>query len=488
MTITMEKILQVAQQGPYTPDWNSLNDFQVPRWFREAKFGIFIHWGLYSVPAFNNEWYSRNMYINGHPEFDHHVATYGPQKEFGYKDFIPLFTAEKFDPDEWLALFERAGARYFFPVAEHHDGFQMYDSELSQFNSVKMGPKRDILGELKNAAEKTALHFCTSSHRAEHWFFFGHGRNFDSDVIEQQVKGDFYWPAMPEPDNQDLYSSPYPTEEFLEDWLLRTCELIDRYQPEVLYFDWWIQHQAFKEPLKLLAAFYYNRGVEWGYSTSISYKHDAMMFGSGIVEIERGKFAEAKPFYWQSDTAIARNSWCYTETLDYKTVKEIIWDLIEVVSKNGNLLLNVGPRADGSIPEKDRDILLNIGDWLQINGEGIYESKVWRQAGEGPTEIAEGQFQENNKTSYTSEDIRFTVKGDSLYAFIMEPTSQQLLITSLAISEDQNVPEFHGIIKEVAVLGQEEPIESWQQTAAGLEILLPNLDTELPVVCKITME
>ncbi|KAF1290778.1 alpha-L-fucosidase [Candidatus Enterococcus leclercqii] len=488
MTITMEKILQVAQQGPYTPDWNSLNDFQVPRWFREAKFGIFIHWGLYSVPAFNNEWYSRNMYINGHPEFDHHVATYGPQKEFGYKDFIPLFTAEKFDPDEWLALFERAGARYFFPVAEHHDGFQMYDSELSQFNSVKMGPKRDILGELKNAAEKTALHFCTSSHRAEHWFFFGHGRNFDSDVIEQQVKGDFYWPAMPEPDNQDLYSSPYPTEEFLEDWLLRTCELIDRYQPEVLYFDWWIQHQAFKEPLKLLAAFYYNRGVEWGYSTSISYKHDAMMFGSGIVEIERGKFAEAKPFYWQSDTAIARNSWCYTETLDYKTVKEIIWDLIEVVSKNGNLLLNVGPKADGSIPEKDRDILLTIGDWLQINGEGIYESKVWRQAGEGPTEIAEGQFQENNKTSYTSEDIRFTVKGDSLYAFIMEPTSQQLLITSLAISEDQNVPEFHGIIKKVAVLGQEKPIKSWQQTAAGLEILLPNLDTELPVVCKITME
>lgn len=488
MTITLAEITQVAHQGPYFPDWNSLNAFQVPDWFKEAKFGIFIHWGLYSVPAFNNEWYSRNMYIKDHPEFAHHVATYGPQKDFGYKDFIPLFTAENFDPDEWVALFERAGARYFFPVAEHHDGFQMYASELSKFNSVAMGPKRDILGELKQAAAKTALHFCTSSHRAEHWFFFGHGKEFDSDVTPQQEKGDFYWPAMPEPDNQDLYSQPYPSREFLEDWLLRTCELIDRYRPEVLYFDWWIQHQAFKEPLKTVAAFYYNRGVEWGFPASIAYKHDAMMFGSGIVEIERGKFADAKPFYWQSDTAIARNSWCYTETLDYKSVKEIIWDLIEVVAKNGNLLLNVGPKADGSIPERDRDILLTIGDWLQINGEGIYGSKVWRKAGEGPTEVAEGQFQEHNKSGYTSADIRFTVKGEALYAFIMEPPVRRTVITSLAISPNQNAPEFHGIIKDVTILGQEQAVTAWRQTAAGLELALAPLDTDLPVVCKIIME
>lgn len=485
--ISLEDIQRVANQGPFAPDWDSLNRFELPRWFKEAKFGIFIHWGLYSVPAFNNEWYSRNMYIQDHPEFAHHVATYGPQKEFGYKDFIPMFTAEKFDPEEWVHLFEAAGARYFFPVAEHHDGFQMYDSQLSSFNSVQMGPKRDVLGELKAAAEKTSLHFCTSSHRAEHWFFFGHGQEFDSDVKEPMKKGDFYWPAMPEPDNQDLYSEPYPSQEFLEDWLLRTCELIDRYQPEVLYFDWWIQHQAFKEPLKLLAAFYYNRGIQWGRPTSISYKHDAMMFGSGIIEIERGKFADAKPFYWQSDTAIARNSWCYTETLDYKSVKEIIWNLIEVVAKNGNLLLNVGPKADGSIPKRDREILLSIGEWLKVNGEGIYESKVWRKAGEGPTQLVDGQFQEDAPTCYTDEDIRFTVKGASLYAFVMEPAKEEVVITSLAVSPDQNAPVFHGIIKKVEILGH-GVVPQWQQTTAGLVITLTPLSSQLPITFKITME
>ena len=485
--ITLEEIRQVANQGPYYPNWESLNQFQLPQWFREAKFGIFIHWGLYSVPAFNNEWYSRNMYIQDHPEFAHHVATYGKQKEFGYQDFIPLFTAKKFDPEEWLSLFEEAGARYFFPVAEHHDGFQMYDSQLSKFNSVRMGPKRDILGELKQAATKTSLHFCTSSHRAEHWFFFGHGRDFESDVKEPMVKGDFYWPAMPEPDNQDLYSTPYPSQTFLDDWLLRTCEIIDRYHPEILYFDWWIQHQAFKTPLKMLAAFYYNRGAQWGRPTSITYKHDAMMFGSGIVEIERGKFADAKPFYWQSDTAIARNSWCYTETLDYKSVKEIIWDLIEVVSKNGNLLLNIGPKADGSIPKRDREILLEIGKWLHVNGEGIYESKVWRKAGEGPTALSDGQFQETTVTCYTCEDIRFTVRGTALYAFVMEPSPEELVIRSLAVSQDQNTPEFHGIIQKIELLGV-GPVTDWQQTTVGLIVNLPPVVSQLPITLKIIME
>ncbi|MFZ8764535.1 alpha-L-fucosidase [Enterococcus diestrammenae] len=484
--ITLEKIQEVIAAGPYQANWASLNSYQVPLWFRQGKFGIFIHWGLYSVPAFRNEWYSRNMYIQGSPEFEHHRKTYGPQSEFGYKDFIPLFTAEKFDPKEWVELFAAAGATYFCPVAEHHDGFQMYDSEFSDFTSVKMGPQRDILGELKTAAQKTSLHFCTSSHRAEHWFFFGHGQEFASDVKEPLVKGDFYWPAMPEPDNQELTSEPAPSQEFLEDWLLRTCELIDRYQPEVLYFDWWVQHQAFKEPLKQVAAFYYNRGVEWKKPTSITYKHDAMMFGSGIVEVERGKFADAKPFYWQTDTAIAHNSWCYTDSLEYKTVKELLWDLIEVVAKNGNLLLNVGPKADGSIPEKDREILLAIGQWLQINGEGIYSGKPWRKAGEGPTQVIEGQFQAGPK-AYTEKDIRFTVVGEALYAFVMAPPKGELLITSLATSGNPDALAFHGLIKEVCFLGYEEKVTG-EQTAAGLKVSVPKITGDLPVTCKIIME
>ena len=484
---TIKEIHQIANQGPFHPTWESLNAYQIPQWFQKAKFGIFIHWGLYSIPAYNNEWYSRNMYIQSHPEFKHHIETYGPQKEFGYKDFIPLFTADKFNATDWLNLFKNAGAKYLFPVAEHHDGFQMYDSEISQYNALKMGPKRDILGELRDASEELGLHFCTSSHRAEHWFFFGHGQEFDSDVKEPMVKGDFYWPAMPEPDNQSLVSEPYPTTEFLDDWLLRTCEIIDKYQPEVLYFDWWIQHEAFKEYLKILTAYYYNRGAEWGRPTSITYKHDALMFGTGIVEIERGKFADAQPFYWQTDTAIARNSWCYTTTLDYKEPLEIIHDLIEVVSKNGNLLLNVGPKGNGEIPQKDREILETVGNWLTVNGEGIYESKVWRKSGEGTTQLISGQFQEAQVQQYNETDIRFTVRGEAIYAFLMNP-SKQVVIHSLKESQNQNNPEFHSLIKTVEILGSKEQIV-WEQTEAGLIFQLPDsMDTSLPIACKIILK
>ncbi|MBQ8982779.1 MAG: alpha-L-fucosidase, partial [Lachnospiraceae bacterium] len=304
----LDKIDQVIAQGPYTDTWDSLSNWRVPEWFPKAKFGIFIHWGLYSVPACANEWYSRNMYIKGMPAYEHHIKTYGPQKEFGYKDFIPMFTAEKFDPQEWVQLFREAGAEYMVPVAEHHDGFQMYKSEISHYNAYEMGPKRDIIGELKEAAERSNMQFATSSHRAEHWWFMGHGKEFDSDIKEPLVRGDFYWPAMPEPNNQDLYSKPYPTEEYLNDWLIRTCELIDKYQPAFLYFDWWIQHEAFKPYLRKVMAYYYNRGEEWRRPVAVCYKHDALAFGTGIVEIERGAFADGKNYPWQTDTAVARNS------------------------------------------------------------------------------------------------------------------------------------------------------------------------------------
>ena len=331
----LQTVEEIIAAGPYRPDWASLMEAPVPAWFRRRRLGIFSHWGPYSAAAKFNEWYSRNMYIQGTEEFRHHVATYGPHAQFGYKDFIPMLTAEKFDAKEWIRLFKAAGAGYFCPVAEHHDGFQMYDSDLSDWNAVKMGPKRDVLGELKAAAEEEDLVFCASSHRAEHWFFMGHGQEFESDIREPMVKGDFYWPAMPEQNHQDLFSEPYPTEEYLNDWLARTAEIILKYQPKLLYFDWWLQHQAFKPYLKKLAAFYYNCGKRWGTDVMICYKHDAMMFGSGIVEVERGSFAEPKPYAWQTDTAVAYNSWCYTDSLQYKRGVEVIRTLIDVVSKGG---------------------------------------------------------------------------------------------------------------------------------------------------------
>lgn len=484
----LKKVEEVIAEGPYRPEWDSLMEMEMPRWFSKEKLGIFIHWGLYSVPANSNEWYSRNMYIKGMPAYEHHIKTYGQQKDFGYKDFIPLFRAEQFDPAEWMALFSEAGAGYVFPVAEHHDGFQMYKSELSDWNAAVLGPKRDILGELKAEAERHEIRFCTSSHRAEHWFFMSHGKEFDSDIKEPLQKGDFYWPAMPEPDPEDLYSNPYPNEEFLEDWLARTAEIILNYQPKLLYFDWWIQHQAFKPYLKKLAAFYYNCGEKWGEPVAICYKHDAMMFGSGIVEVERGGFAEPKPYSWQTDTAVARNSWCYTDTLDYKTSNEIICTLVDVVSKNGNLLLNIGPKADGTIPTGDKKILKDLAFWMKINGEAIKGAKVWRKSAEGPTVAKEGQFSDQTEQTYTSADYRFTANHGNIYAIALScPKDGVFQVKSLAESKDQNVPEFHGIIKKVTLLGYEGEIQ-WHTDGEGLHVAAEGIESEFPVVLKIEVE
>ena len=183
---------EVIANGKYKDNWESLSQHPTPKWFSDGKFGIFIHWGIYSVPAFGSEWYSRNMYLQGSDEFKHHVETYGPQKDFGYKDFIPMFRAEKFNADEWISLFKEAGAKYVVPVAEHHDGFQMYKSEISHWNAYEMGPKRDVLGELTDAAKRHGLVNCASTHRIEHWFFMGHGKDFESDITDAEKRGDFY--------------------------------------------------------------------------------------------------------------------------------------------------------------------------------------------------------------------------------------------------------------------------------------------------------
>ena len=488
----LQHIEEGIEAGPYRPDWESLTRMEVPDWFREEKLGIFIHWGPYSVPAFGNEWYSRNMYIQGTPEYEHHVSAYGPQKDFGYKDFIPMLKAGHFDPEEWIRLFRESGAGYIFPVAEHHDGFQMYGSNLSDWNAVEMGPHRDILGELRLVAGAEGLHFCTSSHRAEHWWFMSHGKEFDSDVKDPLEKGDFYWPAMPERDNFDMESEPYPTEEYLTDWLIRTVELVDRYQPELLYFDWWIQHKAFVPYLKRFLAYYYNLGVRLGRPVAVCYKHDALAFGAGIVEMERGGFRDAVAFPWQTDTAVAWNSWCYTDALEYKDSRVIIETLIDTVSRNGNLLLNIGPKADGTIPEGDRRILTELGAWMKVNREAIRGAKPWRIAKEGPTEERSGSFSEEAK-NYTEEDFRFTTSGGKLYVFILrKPESGMVSIRSLGRKNRPEATACLEHVKEVTLLGCDVPC-SFNMTDECMIVKLPE-DTgckakeDLPVVLRIRQE
>ncbi|MCR5675761.1 MAG: alpha-L-fucosidase [Lachnospiraceae bacterium] len=481
----LELVEKGIAEGPFSADWASLSRMRTPGWFDENRLGIFTHWGIYSVPAHANEWYSRNMYRQGDEALDHHRKTYGAQRDFGYKDFIPQFTAERFDADEWLSLFKEAGAGYYFPVAEHHDGFQMYDSELSEWCAGKKGPKRDVLGELRAAAEREGIHFCASSHRAEHWFFMGVGKEFDSDIKEPLKKGDFYWPSMPDVNFEDRSSTPMPTEEYLNDWLARTAEIIVKYRPELLYFDWWIQHEAFIPYLKKLAAFYYNCGVRWGQDVSICYKLDAFAFGSGIFEVERGGLSDQRAFRWQTDTAAARNSWCYTDSLIYKPVREIIINLADAVSKNGNLLLNIGPKADGTIADGDRKILTELGAWMRTNSEAINGARPWRKAQEGPTVQREGQFTDVEELVYTPEDFRFTVNNGNLYAICLKcPENGEFTIRSMRDSFEQEKRDSHLLIEAVDVLGFDGRVE-WHADEEALHVSAPGLKSDTPVTIRI---
>src|SRR4051812_33860999 len=424
----------VVARGPFAPTWDSLTHFTVPDWYRDGKFGIFIHWGVYSVPAFGNEWYPRNMYKKDQKEFAHHVATYGPQSVFGYKDFIPKLTGERFDAAQWAALFKQAGARYVVPVAEHHDGFAMYDSDMTRWNAARMGPKRDVIGELAKAVRAEGLVFGVSSHRVEHWWFFDQGRTFDSDVRDPKY-ADFYGPAVDQK-TSEAQTTP-PDRAFLDDWLARCAELVDKYQPQLVWFDWWIAQPPVHSHLQKFAAFYYNRGTAWkNGGVAINYKkHGGESFPdtAGVLDVERGQLAGIRPLFWQTDTSVSKNSWGYIANQDYKTADSIVDDLVDIVSKNGALLLNIGPRPDGTIPEPEQQMLRDIGRWLSANGEAIYGTRPWTTFGEGPTAVVEGPFADTKRAAFTDADIRFTTKGELLYATALAwPSSGVIHVKTLA--------------------------------------------------------
>ena len=447
----------------YEPTWESLKQYRVPEWYLDGKFGIFIHWGVYSVPAFGNEWHPRNTYQEGWAEFAHHLATCGPHAQFGYKDFIPQFRAERYDPQAWADLFVQAGAKYLVPVAEHHDGFAMYDCSFSEWTAAKMGPKRDVVGELAAAVRQRGIVFGVSSHRAEHWWFMDGGRRFCSDVQDSRYE-DFYGPDQPAPtDFGDLEQCP-PDEAFLADWLRRTCELVDRYQPQLIWFDWWIQHHAFAPYLRRFAAHYYNRGLEWGKGVAINHKFEAFPEGVAVFDVERGQLSDIRPSFWQTDTAICVNSWGYVRDRQYKCAAAVIHDLIGIVSKNGSLLLNIGPRPDGTIPEEEVQVLREMGAWLAQNGEAIYGTRPWKASGEGPTQVADGSFKDTKREAFTSADVRFTRKGDTLYAICLGWPTREWRIASLGRGA--------GTVQAVSMLGSQEQLR-WSQQPEGLTVQAP---------------
>lgn len=472
-TAILKEVDRKGHEGPFRPDWESLQKYEVPEWYKDAKFGIFIHWGVYSVPAFGNEWYPRNMYRPESDEYKHHIATFGPVDKFGYKDFVPMFKAEHFDPAAWARLFKAAGAQYVVPVAEHHDGFAMYGSGLSDWTAAKMGPHRDVIGELAKAVRAEGLHFGASSHRVEHNFFLGVGRRIPSDINDPNFAA-FYGPAhnwleakqgTPLANDFTFVSSAWTA-----DWLARSSEIVEKYHPDIMYFDWWIGQASVRPDLARFAAFYYNTSSKYGDHVGvINYKDYAIQEHSAVLDLERGQLGDIRPLYWQTDTSVSNKSWGYIKDDTFKTPEFVVQQLIDIVSKNGNLLLNIGPRSDGTIPEEVQSVLRDVGAWLKVNGEAIYGTRPWKIYGEGPTKVAAGSFHDTDTAGYTPEDFRFTTKGKTLYAIELGwPSSGEAVLHSLGSAAANGQK-----IASVVLFGSDAKL-AFQQQADVLRIHLPS--------------
>ncbi|MGJ8680845.1 alpha-L-fucosidase [Paraglaciecola sp.] len=468
----LAEIHKVANQGPYKANFESFTQYQIPDWYQDAKFGIFIHWGAYSVPAHNGEWYPRKMYQQKDGEFSYHKENFGDQTKFGYKDFIPQFKAEKFDADQWLKIIADSGAKYIVPVAEHHDGFSMYDNSYTRWDSVEMGPKRDIIGELKKATDKTDIHFGLSSHRAENWWFFDGGREFPSDVQDEAYR-DLYGPAANRKDSEDGLTPP--TKEFMDDWLLRTVEIVDKYEPELIWFDWWMASEPFHKHVEAFTGYYYNKGVNWKNMPALNYKehHEMRSFipGSAVLDIERGGMTDIHPHFWQTDTSVSKSSWGYVTNHKYRNANSLVDDMIDIISKNGSLLLNIGPKPDGTIPDEEIKLLSEIGTWLKLNGEAIYNTRPWEVYGEGETYVPDGKNSndaEKNRKDFNSSDIRFTKNGETVYATMLAWPGDNKEITIHSI----NAKNYPHKITNITLIGHEATVQ-FEQSDDMLKVTLP---------------
>ncbi len=461
----------------YRPTWESLREHTTPQWFREAKFGIYTHWGIYAVPAKgpNATWYPYNMYREGTAQYQYHTETYGHPSEFGYKDFIPQFTAEKFDPDEWAELFSRSGAKFAGPVAEHHDGFCMWDTQYSRWSAVNMGPKRDVVGELGTAIRAQGMKYMVALHHAANWWFFPHWRKeFDtSDPANQGLYGELHnqeWAEkLPESERrEDAWGlQDKPSQAFLKQWLGKTKEVMDKYRPDLVWFDFGLRmiQEHYKRDM---LAHYYNRGLDWDKEVLVTYKWHDLVPGAGLADLELGRHDTLMHHEWLTDTTVDNGSgWGYLKETEYKTVKTLVHYLIDNVSKNGYLLLNVGPKPDGEIPQQAKELLIGVGAWLDVNGEAIFGTTPWMINGEGPTEMKKaGYFMEDEEVDYAAQDIRFTAKDGALYAICLGWPEGKVEI------ESARERLYEQEIASITMLGNDRPLD-WILTEGRLIITPP---------------
>jgi len=463
----------------FQPNIKSLKKYKCPEWFRDVKFGIYIHWGVYSV-AEQGEWYGRKMYEEKRPEYKHHVETYGHPSKFGYIKFIPMWKAERFDADAMVGLFKKAGAKYFTPCAAHHDGFDLWDSKHCRFNAVKMGPKKDIIGMFRDASKKHGLHFGVTTHvaRSYSWLQPSHGADTKGPLKGVPYDGanpklqEFYHPPHDDWTPRDPHNAP---KEWREHWYKRMVDLIDNYEPELLYLDSGIPFMGedkARTGMRVMAYYYNhsakrNNGRQNCVFTIKKRGEDRTIYVDGVatLDLERSKADRLYDDPWQTDDSIG--PWGYKAGAEYKTVNCVVDKLVDIVSKNGNLLLNVPPKADGTLDKETEQLLLGVGKWLDVNGEAIYNTRPWITFGEGPTEKMDHRA---NTSPYTPRDVRFTRSkdGKTLYAIALGWPGDGATLTIKALAEGKS-PRRIGSIK---LLGHDAEI-TFKRTAEGLTITLP---------------
>jgi alpha-L-fucosidase len=472
----------VIAPGPYEPNLVSLKQYKYPDWFRDAKLGMWAHWGPQAVPM-AGDWYARNMYIEGQRQYKDHLERYGHPSEHGYKDIIPLWKAEKWDPDALIALYKKAGAKYFVSMGSHHDNFFLWNSKIHKWNAVNMGPKRDVVGDWQKAARKAGLKFGVSEHLGASftWFQPSHGADKTGpkagvpyDGADPNYQDLYYFPA--EPGDKGWYSN---NPKWQRMWYERIKELVDNYQPDLLYTDGGVPFGN-EVGRSMIAHLYNSSAARNGGKTEAVYTCKQKSDGMWVEDLERGVMPGIRPHPWQTDTSIG--DWYYNKNWKYRGADWVIRMLVDIVAKNGNLLINVVQRPDGSLDPEALEVLDKMAAWIAVNGEAIYETRPWLVHGEGPVRAKGGNFKED--FAYTAKDVRFTTKGDrTLYAFIMGwPAESKITIRSLA-----KFPEVTGKITDVSVLGAGKV--KWTHDAAGLTVELPaKPPCDYAVALKITGE
>jgi alpha-L-fucosidase len=451
---------------PYQETWESLSRFpHNPDFFRDAKFGIYTHWGPVTIGTDHPDsrggvqWYGENMYDKDNEAYAYHQERFGNQNEIGYKEITKMFSGEKFNADEWAELFAASGAKFAGPVAIHHDNYAMWNSEVTPWNSADQTPKKDFTGELAKAVREKGMMFFTSFHHSYTWGYFINSYQYDGK----------------DKANAALYCEPHdeltpPSRDFLNTWLAMIDEVVKKYEPDMIWFDFGLGKYIPDEYQIRMFANYYNWAAKKNKDVVVFHKHEKIQRYTGVLDFERGRTDKQTKYSWLTDTSLG--PWFHDPSHKYYETNQLIDIFIDIISKNGCVLLNVGPKVDGSIPAEAQRILSEIGNWLAINGEGFFKTRPWKIFGEGPTRMKRsGGFSENARIDYTSKDIRFTQSkdGKTIYAFILGwPEEKEIIISSFNIKNELTFSN----IKKISILGTNDKIV-FSQTEKGLKISVP---------------